>query len=202
MPTPHTYYEMLPQRLLDLGVNQIEEDIGTLRDLEILVDGSHPRQYLLQIFMKEASQIFNDRKAGPLFHRAACSARASAASAPEISGRCSRASSASSRRTGGCRTAGPATVSATARSRSQAFPGSAAVRRSGRRTALRAAVTSRPEYPAPSSGCKLAAPAPTSMAPFAEVSVDITRRDRRSPPPWTSASSTTWFRSSPPSSTS
>lgn len=67
MPTPPAYYELLPQRLLDLGVNQIEEDIGTLRDLEILVDGSHPRQYLLQIFMKEAAQIFNDRKAGPLF---------------------------------------------------------------------------------------------------------------------------------------
>jgi len=67
MPTPRAYYEMLPDRLTELGVNAIEEEISTLADLEILVDGSKPNEYLLQIFMKEASQIFKDPQAGPLF---------------------------------------------------------------------------------------------------------------------------------------
>jgi len=48
-------------------VKAIDEDIRTLSELEILVDGSAPNQYLLQIFMKEAAQIFRDPQAGPLF---------------------------------------------------------------------------------------------------------------------------------------
>lgn len=67
MPTPGTYYQMLPQRLRDLGVKAIDEDVDTLRALEILVDGSAPGEYLLQIFMKEMSHIFKDPQAGPLF---------------------------------------------------------------------------------------------------------------------------------------
>jgi len=67
MPTPRAYYEMLPKRLVDLGIKAIEEDISSLGDLEILVDGGAPGQYLLQIFMKEASHIFKDPQAGPLF---------------------------------------------------------------------------------------------------------------------------------------
>jgi len=67
MPTPRAYYQMLPERLTELGVKAIDEDIQILSDLEILVDGSAPNQYLLQIFMKEAAQIFRDPQAGPLF---------------------------------------------------------------------------------------------------------------------------------------
>ena len=67
MPTPRTYYELLPQRLKDLGINQIEEEIDVLRRLEILVDGNSPTHYLLQIFMREAAKIFKDPQAGPLF---------------------------------------------------------------------------------------------------------------------------------------
>jgi 4-hydroxyphenylpyruvate dioxygenase len=67
MPTPRMYYQMLPQRLLELGVNTIDEDVTSLSDLEILVDGSAPNKYLLQIFMKEAAQVFKDPQAGPLF---------------------------------------------------------------------------------------------------------------------------------------
>lgn len=67
MPTPGTYYEMLPQRLIDSGVNRIDEELELLRNLEILVDGSAPSQYLLQIFMQEAAVLFSDRQAGPLF---------------------------------------------------------------------------------------------------------------------------------------
>ncbi len=67
MPTPAAYYEMLPKRLVELGVNQVEEEIDTLRRLEILVDGQTDRHYMLQIFMKEASAVFKDAQAGPLF---------------------------------------------------------------------------------------------------------------------------------------
>jgi 4-hydroxyphenylpyruvate dioxygenase len=67
MPTPPTYYEMLPQRLKDLGINEIEEDIKELRELQILVDGGAEKKYMLQIFMREAATLFKDPQAGPLF---------------------------------------------------------------------------------------------------------------------------------------
>jgi 4-hydroxyphenylpyruvate dioxygenase len=67
MPTPGAYYDMLPRRLVELGVNQVEEDIDTLRKLEILVDGQADRRYMLQIFMKEAAALFKDPQAGPHF---------------------------------------------------------------------------------------------------------------------------------------
>lgn len=67
MPTPTAYYDGLPARLLELGVNRVEEDIDTLRRLDILVDGQADQQYLLQIFIKEAAALFNDPKAGPVF---------------------------------------------------------------------------------------------------------------------------------------
>jgi 4-hydroxyphenylpyruvate dioxygenase len=67
MPTPSAYYTMLPARLRDLGVNFVEEDIETLRRLQILVDGHEDRRYMLQIFIKEAGTLFKDPQAGPLF---------------------------------------------------------------------------------------------------------------------------------------
>jgi 4-hydroxyphenylpyruvate dioxygenase len=67
MPTPGAYYDLLPGRLVDIGVNKIDEDVSVLRALEILVDGSAPQHYLLQIFMREASTLFGDPQAGPLF---------------------------------------------------------------------------------------------------------------------------------------
>ncbi len=67
MPTPGAYYEMLPQRLTELGVNQIDEDLERLRRLQILVDGQADRRYMLQIFMKEAATLLKDPQAGPLF---------------------------------------------------------------------------------------------------------------------------------------
>jgi 4-hydroxyphenylpyruvate dioxygenase len=67
LPTPGAYYDMLPARLAQLGVGSIEEEITTLRDLEILVDGEGQKQYLLQIFLKEASGVFHDPAAGPFF---------------------------------------------------------------------------------------------------------------------------------------
>jgi len=68
MPTPGSYYDVLPDRLEQLGVGSIDEDLAILRDLEILVDGGDtPRSYLLQIFLKEAAGTHGDPAAGPFF---------------------------------------------------------------------------------------------------------------------------------------
>jgi 4-hydroxyphenylpyruvate dioxygenase len=67
MPTPSTYYEMLPARVASLGIEKIDESVEILKDLEILVDGAGPGSYLLQIFLREASGLFSDKDAGPLF---------------------------------------------------------------------------------------------------------------------------------------
>lgn len=68
MPTPGTYYDALPERLAKIGVGAIEEDVATLRELEILVDGAAPGSYLLQIFLKEAAGYWHDPEAGPFFY--------------------------------------------------------------------------------------------------------------------------------------
>lgn len=68
MPTPGTYYEMLPERLKKLGVDKIEEDIAVLKDLQILVDGEDKGQYLLQIFLKDSAGLYGSPDAGPFFY--------------------------------------------------------------------------------------------------------------------------------------
>jgi 4-hydroxyphenylpyruvate dioxygenase len=50
-----------------IGVGSIDEDIEVLRGLEILVDGEAKKQYLLQIFLKEAAGLYRDPEAGPFF---------------------------------------------------------------------------------------------------------------------------------------
>ncbi|MCO4772223.1 MAG: VOC family protein [Deltaproteobacteria bacterium] len=67
MPTPDTYYDMLPARLKTIGVNEIEEDIEVLRELEILVDGGANLEYMLQIFLQEQATQFKAAEAGPFF---------------------------------------------------------------------------------------------------------------------------------------
>ena len=67
MPTPSTYYDMLPERLKRLGVGAIDEDLEVLRELQILVDGDRERAYLLQIFLKEAAGLYHEPEAGPFF---------------------------------------------------------------------------------------------------------------------------------------
>ncbi|HWE26816.1 MAG TPA: VOC family protein, partial [Polyangia bacterium] len=67
MPTPGAYYDMMPERLKEIGVGSIDEDIDVLRELEILVDGEAARKYLLQIFLKESSHHLGDPNAGPFF---------------------------------------------------------------------------------------------------------------------------------------
>jgi 4-hydroxyphenylpyruvate dioxygenase len=67
MPTPGTYYDALPERLKTLTIGKLDEDLAVLRELEILVDGSAPGKYLLQIFLKEAAGMLHDPEAGPFF---------------------------------------------------------------------------------------------------------------------------------------
>ncbi len=67
MPTPSTYYDMLPNRLKQLAIGAIDEDLSVLRELEILVDGDGPHSYLLQIFLREAAGLYKETSAGPFF---------------------------------------------------------------------------------------------------------------------------------------
>ncbi len=68
MPTPGTYYDMLPERIANSGVDKIDENIDELRELEVLIDGDHHHEYMLQIFLKESAVLYNDPKAGPFFY--------------------------------------------------------------------------------------------------------------------------------------
>ena len=67
MPTPGSYYDVLPERLKKIGVMEIDESVDLLRELEILIDGQKLRSYLLQIFLKEAAGRYHDPEAGPFF---------------------------------------------------------------------------------------------------------------------------------------
>jgi 4-hydroxyphenylpyruvate dioxygenase len=67
MSTPGSYFDMLPERLRSSGIGAVDESLDSLRELEILVDGDKPRQYLLQIFLKEAAGLHHDPEAGPFF---------------------------------------------------------------------------------------------------------------------------------------
>jgi 4-hydroxyphenylpyruvate dioxygenase len=68
MPTPGSYYELLPARIANSGIGLIDENLDTLRELEILLDGDHHHAYMLQIFVKEAAGLYGDRDAGPFFY--------------------------------------------------------------------------------------------------------------------------------------
>ncbi len=68
MPTPGSYYDMLPERIANSGIAKIDEEISVLRELGILIDGDHHHAYMLQIFLKEAAGLYGDAKAGPFFY--------------------------------------------------------------------------------------------------------------------------------------
>jgi 4-hydroxyphenylpyruvate dioxygenase len=67
MPTPHAYYEALPERLKELGIGQIDEPISQLEEEQILVDGHGRGSYLLQIFLKDSAALYGHKDAGPFF---------------------------------------------------------------------------------------------------------------------------------------
>ena len=68
MPTPGAYYDMLPDRIAKSGIEKIDEDLATLRELEVLIDGDHHHAYMLQIFLKESAGLYGDPEAGPFFY--------------------------------------------------------------------------------------------------------------------------------------
>lgn len=67
LETPDAYYEMLPRRLAERAVENLKEDIESLRKRRILVDGRDNR-YLLQIFMQDAALMYDEAAAGPFFY--------------------------------------------------------------------------------------------------------------------------------------
>ncbi len=67
LDTPAAYYEMLPERMAERAVTNLKEDIEDLKRNKILVDGRDDR-YLLQIFMQEASLLYDEAAAGPFFY--------------------------------------------------------------------------------------------------------------------------------------
>ena len=67
MPTPHEYYDMMPEIINRQGIGRIDESIDDLRRLQILIDGNAANQYLLQILLRDAAGTFKDPQAGPLF---------------------------------------------------------------------------------------------------------------------------------------
>jgi 4-hydroxyphenylpyruvate dioxygenase len=67
MPTPQAYYDALPRRLAEIGVGQLDEDLKTLQEQQILVDGAAPGKYLLQIFLKDSAETHHAPEAGPFF---------------------------------------------------------------------------------------------------------------------------------------
>jgi 4-hydroxyphenylpyruvate dioxygenase len=68
MPTPGSYYDMLPARIAGSGIGTIDEDLETLRELQVLLDGDHHHAYMLQIFLKESAGLYGDPNAGPFFY--------------------------------------------------------------------------------------------------------------------------------------
>jgi len=67
MPTPPSYYALLPERLARLGIARLDEPLEALEELQILVDGEQPGAYLLQIFLQEGARRTGDPEAGPFF---------------------------------------------------------------------------------------------------------------------------------------
>jgi 4-hydroxyphenylpyruvate dioxygenase len=66
MDTPSAYYRRLPHRMNAASI-KLEENLDTLKQCGILVDGGEKQNYLLQIFMKEAAAQFADQEGGPMF---------------------------------------------------------------------------------------------------------------------------------------
>jgi 4-hydroxyphenylpyruvate dioxygenase len=67
LSTPPEYYRYLPERLGKLGIHNVKEQLRELERLQILVDGANDK-YMLQIFMREASVLYDETRAGPFFY--------------------------------------------------------------------------------------------------------------------------------------
>ncbi len=67
LKTPDVYYSMLPERMAKQNFGPLKEDLEDLKKQGILVDGQDGK-YLLQIFLQDASNLYNEEKAGPFFY--------------------------------------------------------------------------------------------------------------------------------------
>jgi 4-hydroxyphenylpyruvate dioxygenase len=67
LATPASYYRALPERLAELRITNVKEDLAALEKLEIEIDGANDR-YMLQIFLREAASYHDDERAGPFFY--------------------------------------------------------------------------------------------------------------------------------------
>ena len=67
LKTPPSYFRDLPARLERLGITNVKEELAELQRLQILLDGQNDK-YMLQIFMREASALYDDSRAGPFFY--------------------------------------------------------------------------------------------------------------------------------------
>ena len=67
LPTTGVYYDQLPRRLEQLKITNVREPLDELRRLQVLLDGRDDK-YMLQIFLRDAGQTYNDPKAGPFFY--------------------------------------------------------------------------------------------------------------------------------------
>ena len=67
MDTPKSYYMALPERLAQLGITNVTEELAELERLRILVDGAEDK-YMLQIFLREAAAMHDEQRAGPFFY--------------------------------------------------------------------------------------------------------------------------------------
>jgi 4-hydroxyphenylpyruvate dioxygenase len=67
LETHAAYYRELPERLAKLGITNVKEELAELERLQILLDGAEDK-YMLQIFMREASALYDESRAGPFFY--------------------------------------------------------------------------------------------------------------------------------------
>lgn len=65
--TPGAYFRAMPERLKEIKITNVKEDLKELERLEILVDGANDK-YMLQIFLREAASLYDDERAGPFFY--------------------------------------------------------------------------------------------------------------------------------------
>lgn len=67
MGTPKSYFDDLPRRLETLGITNVKEELKELERLQILLDGGDDK-YMLQIFLREAAALYDEKRAGPFFY--------------------------------------------------------------------------------------------------------------------------------------
>jgi 4-hydroxyphenylpyruvate dioxygenase len=66
LPTPRTYYELVPRRIEEQRMGRITHSLEDLERLSLLIDGADGG-YLVQIFCKDQAAQFKRSDAGPLF---------------------------------------------------------------------------------------------------------------------------------------